>query len=106
MIGVFSIVGIFIIVVAGLVFFGAISTLLGHRKIMNQVTEQVFRQARDGQPGTAATASSTGMAASASPGSADYSCDNCGAALANDTEISPSGDFKCQYCNSWSNTNN
>ena len=100
MIEVSSLVGIFILVVAGLVFFGAISTLLGHRKIMNQVTEQVFRQAREGQQTSTATASSA-----TSSNSADYSCDNCGAAIANNTEISPSGDFKCQYCNSWSNIN-
>ena len=33
------------------------------------------------------------------------SCDNCGASLDSETEISPSGDFKCRYCNSWSNVN-
>ena len=32
-------------------------------------------------------------------------CTNCGASLSTEVEISPSGDYKCPYCNSWSNVN-
>ncbi len=30
-------------------------------------------------------------------------CDNCGAKCTNAKDISPSGDLKCEYCNSWFN---
>ena len=30
-------------------------------------------------------------------------CDNCGAKCTNASEISPSGDLKCAYCNTWFN---
>ena len=30
-------------------------------------------------------------------------CYQCGAAVGKDTEISPSGDVKCEYCDSWFN---
>ena len=30
-------------------------------------------------------------------------CDNCGAKCTNASDISPSGDLKCEYCNSWFN---
>jgi len=33
----------------------------------------------------------------------DYHCDHCGAALADASDVSPSGDFKCTYCGKWSN---
>ena len=33
----------------------------------------------------------------------DYACDNCGASISADADISPSGDVKCTYCNSWFN---
>ena len=33
----------------------------------------------------------------------DYHCDHCGAALADASDVSPSGDFKCTYCGNWSN---
>lgn len=33
----------------------------------------------------------------------NYNCDQCGAALGDNSEVSPSGDFKCTYCNKWSN---
>lgn len=33
----------------------------------------------------------------------DYGCTHCGAAIEAGTEISPSGDFKCAYCQNWSN---
>ena len=34
-----------------------------------------------------------------------YSCEHCGASIGTDSEISPSGDVKCEYCNSWFNIN-
>lgn len=34
----------------------------------------------------------------------DWSCPNCGAGLASDTEISPSGDVKCPFCDQWFST--
>ncbi len=37
--------------------------------------------------------------------SSGYKCDNCGASIGVDSDISPSGDVKCQYCNSWFNVN-
>jgi len=30
-------------------------------------------------------------------------CDNCGAKCTNASDISPSGDLKCKYCNTWFN---
>jgi hypothetical protein len=33
----------------------------------------------------------------------DYHCDQCGAVLGDDADVSPSGDFKCTYCGKWSN---
>jgi len=30
-------------------------------------------------------------------------CDNCGAKCTNASDISPSGDLKCQYCDTWFN---
>ena len=30
-------------------------------------------------------------------------CDNCGAKCTNASDISPSGDLKCAYCNTWFN---
>lgn len=36
----------------------------------------------------------------------NYECDQCGAALGDNSEISPSGDFKCTYCGKWSNIHN
>ncbi len=33
-----------------------------------------------------------------------YACPKCGASLNSDADISPSGDVKCSYCDSWFNT--
>jgi len=33
----------------------------------------------------------------------NYECNQCGAALGDNSDISPSGDFKCTYCGKWSN---
>ena len=102
MIGIgFPVVFFFAAAIFVFVFFNVIRTFAGHRKLMNRVTDEVFRQfddARDREDGPAA-ASSSPMS------SGDYSCSKCGASLGSDTEISPSGDFKCEYCNSWSNVN-
>ncbi|MCF7974246.1 MAG: hypothetical protein K9N55_10555 [Phycisphaerae bacterium] len=35
----------------------------------------------------------------------EYKCTNCGAGIGVDSDISPSGDIKCQFCNSWFNVN-
>ncbi|MDB4679654.1 MAG: hypothetical protein P8M30_14215 [Planctomycetaceae bacterium] len=33
----------------------------------------------------------------------NYNCNQCGAALGDNADVSPSGDFKCTYCDKWSN---
>ncbi len=38
-----------------------------------------------------------------STGKANYSCPNCGADLGDGSEVSPSGDVKCDYCKRWFN---
>ena len=93
-----SFAAVFIFLVGGVIFLGVVTTFLRNRKIMNQVTEEVFRQARP--PARSGSPSSGNQNESG-----EYSCDNCGASLDSETEISPSGDFKCRYCNSWSNVN-
>jgi DNA-directed RNA polymerase subunit RPC12/RpoP len=35
----------------------------------------------------------------------EYKCSNCGASIGINSDISPSGDVKCQFCNSWFNVN-
>lgn len=32
-----------------------------------------------------------------------YKCPNCGAALSENADVSPSGDVKCDYCRTWFN---
>ncbi len=91
-----TLVILFICVVAGITLFGGAATFLRHRKMMNRITDQVFSQVNDQPDNSEATFS-------AANDSADYSCSHCGAALGNETEISPSGDFKCQYCKNWAN---
>ena len=95
----FTIVPIFIGIVALFVFGGVFMTFLSafrHRGMIQQFTEEALRQSRD-----QATPQQQNTQRPASTPS-DYACDNCGAALGADTEISPSGDFKCEYCDSWS----
>ncbi|MEQ9408585.1 MAG: hypothetical protein RIK87_12695 [Fuerstiella sp.] len=93
----FTIVPIIIGVIAVFVFISAIGTFLGHRRLMNRITDEVFRESQQsGESGSSRTPDG-------SAGPVDYSCAHCGASLSPDTEISPSGDFKCRYCNSWSN---
>ena len=97
----FTLVPIFIGVVALFVFGGVFMTFLSafrNRGMMQQITEAALTQSRsqsrpDQQQSPESQPSSTG----------DYACDHCGASLGTRTEISPSGDFKCEYCDSWSN---
>ena len=96
----FTIVLIFIGVVALFVFGGVFMTFLSafrRRGMIQQITDKALRQSR-GQ--TSPQQPSTEPQSSAP---SDYACDHCGASLSTRTEISPSGDFKCEYCDSWSN---
>jgi hypothetical protein len=96
----FMIVAIFIGVVALFIFGGVFMTfrsVFRHRGMIQQVTDEALRQSR-GQ--TLPQQPSTEPQSSAP---SDYACDHCGASLGARTEISPSGDFKCEYCDSWSN---
>lgn len=34
---------------------------------------------------------------------ANYECDNCGAGIEDGTDVSPSGDVKCNHCKNWFN---
>jgi hypothetical protein len=46
------------------------------------------------------------MTGSETPGDAPrtgYKCPNCGAALSDRADVSPSGDVKCDYCRTWFN---
>jgi len=99
----FTIVPIFIVVVACLVFAGAAfnfgAFFRSHRQI-RQFTSDMMESAQN-QPNPENAASSR---QTTNP-DGGYSCANCGASLGADTDISPSGDFKCPYCNSWSNVN-
>ena len=46
---------------------------------------------------------STGRDARAGETATGYQCPNCGAALGDDADVSPSGDAKCVYCRTWFN---
>lgn len=95
-----GIVSMFIFVVAGFVFFSVVSGFIRHGRLMNQMTDQVFRQARQSsESGRADSFETEGPESRADR----FECRKCGAALDSDTEISPSGDFKCDYCDSWNN---
>jgi len=39
----------------------------------------------------------------ASSGERRYTCHHCGAPLADEVDVSPHGDVKCTYCNTWFN---
>ncbi|HIE96181.1 MAG TPA: hypothetical protein EYG03_14015 [Planctomycetes bacterium] len=97
----FTLVPIFIGVVALCVFGGIFMTFITafrHRGTIQQITDEALRQSRHrAQP----PEQNSSQPRSSSAG--DYACDHCGAALGAGTEISPSGDFKCGYCDSWSN---
>ena len=100
----FTLVPIFIGIVALFVLFGVISTFVGHRKLMNRITDQALRSSQDCQQ-TDHDLGPEGERDKPATASSDYACSGCGASLSSNTEISPSGDFKCSYCNSWSNVN-
>lgn len=96
----FTLVPIFIGVVALFVFGGVFMTFLSafrHRGMIQQITDEALRQSRS----QSSPQQQDTQRSSSAP--SDYACDNCGAALGTRTEISPSGDFKCEYCDSWSN---
>ena len=95
----FTIVPIFIAICAIFVFGGVITTFIAamrHRNTINRMTQDVIDQS---------PAKSPSPASETRANSQNFSCQQCGAALNSETEISPSGDFKCGYCNSWSNVN-
>lgn len=100
---VFALVPIFIVVVACLVFAGFAFNVIGifrsHGQI-RQFTSEMLDSAREQREESEASQRKTAVNSDGS-----YSCANCGASLGANTEVSPSGDFKCQYCNSWSNVN-
>lgn len=99
----FTLVPIFIAVVACLVFagfvFNFVTIFRGHKQI-RQFTADMMDSAKEQQ--RPLTGAAPRPSTNADGG---YSCVNCGASLGVNTEVSPSGDFKCQYCNSWSNVN-
>jgi len=97
----FTLVPIFIGVVALFVFGGVFMTFLTafrHRGTIKQITDEALRQSRQ-QTSSPRQHNTEPRSSSGS----DYACDRCGASLGAGTEISPSGDFKCEYCDSWSN---
>ena len=67
--------------------------------------------AEPSMPGSApgATSSSAARSAAGSPaagtlqGPTQLACPNCGAALGEGADVSPSGDVKCTYCQRWFN---
>ncbi|GAB5441145.1 MAG: hypothetical protein Fues2KO_14940 [Fuerstiella sp.] len=95
-----GLISMFIFIVAGFVIFSVIAGFIRHGRLMNQMTDQVFQQARRPSESSQAQPAAMNTAASTADG---FACRKCGAALDSDTEISPSGDFKCDYCDSWNN---
>lgn len=98
----FTIVPIFIAVVGVITVVGAIMTFAGvlrHRKMFDRVADEAFSRH------TARPTGSHSESAKPAPAPGSFHCTHCGASLGTDTEISPSGDFKCEYCDSWSNVN-
>ena len=97
---VFTIAPVFICVVAGIIIFSVVTGLLRHRRLFDQVSDEIERTARERGRGHRDVEDEW---KDEEPESGDYSCQNCGAGLGADTEISPSGDFKCRYCKTWNN---
>ncbi|MCR9198894.1 MAG: hypothetical protein NXI04_09640 [Planctomycetaceae bacterium] len=97
----FTIVPIFIVIISCLVFagflFNFVTIFRGHRQV-RQFTSEMLDAARREQSQPESPRRSVDS-------DGGYACVNCGASLGVNTEVSPSGDFKCQYCNSWSNVN-
>jgi len=80
--------GVFVLVAVGFGF-----QIVASRKVfgtVHRVLDQALKE--DAANKTAAQATDR-----------DYSCDHCGATLTDGAEVSPSGDFRCQYCDNWSN---
>lgn len=97
----FAIVPVIIAFVTAIVLFrivGAFRQLSNFRKSIHDIAERAFceQQKRSRSPDNAGGTEAGGDG---------YSCANCGAHLRSDTEVSPGGDFKCVYCQSWSNVN-
>lgn len=108
----FSLVTIFITIVGLMIMGTTVLTTVGifrHRSSMHRLMDDMLRhqQAKTAQPGTgdrpADSSDGPAVGNSAAGDAAEYRCQNCGAGLGAETEISPSGDFKCPYCRSWSN---
>lgn len=68
------------------------------RQSKTSLAERIMRQARQENQDSMADGRSCGERTG-------YNCSHCGAGLDSGTEISPSGDFKCAYCQNWSNVN-
>ena len=102
--GIFVLAPVIIGLAAVFVFGSVIMTFFSvfrHRGMMHKITDEVLRQAKSGAEKNEANENNTTVNA----GPTEYSCSQCGASLGVNTEVSPSGDFKCQFCNSWSNVN-
>ena len=55
------------------------------------------------QPKATPTESIRGASRGGRQGAAQLTCTNCGAALGEGADVSPSGDVKCTYCQRWFN---
>lgn len=93
MFGAFSFVFFAVLV---LMFFMFIKQFSRVRRFQNRVFDAVER-------GLDERKSNATSASAPSDTRRDYTCDQCGAAIEDGGEISPSGDFKCAYCGKWSN---
>ena len=97
----FSIAPAFITFVAFIIIVSVIRGFMRHNSLFDRVTDEIERAARERRDVSAAPIARE----QTSRDSGDYACNNCGAGLDVDNEISPSGDFKCHYCNTWNNVN-
>ncbi|MCA9083054.1 MAG: hypothetical protein KDA81_03315 [Planctomycetaceae bacterium] len=102
----FTIIPIFIIVVALMVIGTTIFTAIGifrHRSSLHRVMEEVVRHQQAQTTATRGSGPTLGDRDIGDASGLNCRCGNCGAALGTETEVSPSGDFKCPFCNTWSN---
>jgi len=101
----FVIVPVIFAVVALIVLSGFVAmffAIMKHRKSIHEIAERALSEHSQHRQ------SPSDSKADLNVGAANrdhYCCSNCGANLRSDTEVSPSGDFKCGYCQSWSNVN-
>lgn len=95
----FSIVLTIFTFVAFIIIAIVIRGFVRHHSLFDRVTDEIERAARERRDVSSAPIAREQP--SRDPG--EYACDNCGAGLDADIEISPSGDFKCHYCNIWNN---